>query len=253
MSRWLFFGAIIGLFIGGWIGAIFGGFLGAVISNGINSAAKENGSPFDANSGGSSSNLVFYQIVFSMLAKMAKADGSISAKEAEHINNLATHELQMDLDTKKVAKQAFNSALKDDNTIYDYAKKLKQLTASRELLELVYRFLFTVAYADKTTHPDEIEILKNIPPYLGLPSSSYDVLREEFEGVSIELSQAYELIGCKPDDTDAAVKKAWRNRCNEYHPDKLMSKNLPDAFMKFAHEQMHQINQAYETIMASRS
>ena len=52
--------------------------------------------------------------------------------------------------------------------------------------------------------------------------------------------------------SDDEIKKVYRQKCVEFHPDKLASKGLPDEFMKYAHEQLTKINEAYETIKKVR-
>ena len=60
------------------------------------------------------------------------------------------------------------------------------------------------------------------------------------------------MLGLTPDATDAEVKKAYRSKVMEFHPDKIVSKGLPEEFLKFAEEKFKQVNEAYETIKKSR-
>jgi DnaJ like chaperone protein len=53
--------------------------------------------------------------------------------------------------------------------------------------------------------------------------------------------------------SDAEIKKVYREKCLQFHPDKLASKGLPDEFMKFANDQLVKINEAYETIQNARA
>jgi len=48
--------------------------------------------------------------------------------------------------------------------------------------------------------------------------------------------------------SDAEVKKAYRRLISQHHPDKLVSKGLPDEMMKIAKEKTQQITEAYDTI-----
>jgi len=50
--------------------------------------------------------------------------------------------------------------------------------------------------------------------------------------------------GATPDD----VKNAYRRLMTQYHPDKLVSKGLPEGMLKFAKEKTQQIRKAYELI-----
>ena len=52
---------------------------------------------------------------------------------------------------------------------------------------------------------------------------------------------------------DSEIKKVDREKCIQFHPDKLVSKGLPDEFMKFANEQVAKINEAYETVKNARA
>jgi len=51
----------------------------------------------------------------------------------------------------------------------------------------------------------------------------------------------------------SAVKKAYRKLVSEYHPDKIVSKGLPEDFIKFAEEKFREINEAYEAIQKAKA
>ena len=52
--------------------------------------------------------------------------------------------------------------------------------------------------------------------------------------------------------SDAEVKRAYRRLMSQHHPDKLVSKGLPEEMMKLATQKTHEIRQAYEMISAAR-
>ncbi|MDX8411503.1 MAG: co-chaperone DjlA [Mariprofundaceae bacterium] len=234
-------GAGIGMVIGGPIGAGIGAWIGHSVGR-----AKS------AVIGQQEAQTIFFVSLFSMLAKMAKADGKVSPEEAALINHLAKTQIKMDAEDRKAAKQIFNNALNDDYSIFDYAEQYSQVMRNQQMREMVYRLLFAVAFADKQLHPAEDSILKEIPIHLGLGASAYHIFKEEFQGQHADLGESYEILGCTLDSSDNDIKRAYRKKCMEYHPDKLASKGLPDGFMKYAQDQMHQINDAYSAIMDSR-
>jgi len=234
-------GAGIGMMIGGPIGAGIGAWLGHSVSHAKTVITNQQ-----------EAQTIFFVSLFSMLAKIAKADGSVSSKEAALINNIAKTQMDMDAEDRKAARDIFNNALNDNYSIYDYASQYKQVMQNPQMREMVYRLLFAVAFADQKMHPEEESILKEIPAYLGLDSSAYQRLKEEFQGQKADISECYEVLGCSPDHSDEEIKRAYRKKCIEYHPDKIASKGLPESFMKFAEEQMQQITGAYSTIMESR-
>ncbi len=49
-----------------------------------------------------------------------------------------------------------------------------------------------------------------------------------------------------------ALCKAYRKLASEYHPDKIQSKDLLEAFIIFANEKLKEINHAHEMIVKSR-
>ena len=53
--------------------------------------------------------------------------------------------------------------------------------------------------------------------------------------------------------SDLEIKKGYREKCVQFHPDKLISKGLPEELMKYANEQLAKINEAYETIKKARA
>ncbi len=248
-------GAGIGMVIGGPIGAGIGAWIGH--SMGKARAVMQQG--MGPGMGGARTMMgqkeaqtIFFVALFSMLAKMAKADGKVTSEEADFINHLAKNQLNMDAEDRRASAEIFKNALNDSYSIYDYAKQYVQITQSHQMREMVYRLLFTVAYADKQLHPGEDEILKKIPAHLGLDGSYYNILKEEFKGQHADLGESYEILGVSQDSSDTEVKRAYRKLAMEYHPDKIGSKGLPDGFMKYAEKQMHQINEAYGAVMDSR-
>jgi molecular chaperone DnaJ len=59
----------------------------------------------------------------------------------------------------------------------------------------------------------------------------------------------YEVLGIRPTSTEEEVKKAYRDLVKKYHPDKYKDNPLEDL----AKEKMQEINEAYESIQASRN
>ncbi|MDX8392272.1 MAG: TerB family tellurite resistance protein [Mariprofundaceae bacterium] len=241
-------GAGIGMVVGGPVGAAIGAWLGSSVSG----RSARGGAGGIGMHDPQAAQTTFFVALFSMLAKMAKADGKVTSEEADVVNHFAKNMLKMDAEDRKAAKDIFTNALDDQYSIYDYADQYRQIAPNHQMQEMIYRLLFSVAFSDKSLHPAEDEILKQIPARLGLDDSYYRILMDEFHGQSTDLSGSYDILGCTSESTDSEVKKAYRKLCMEYHPDKIGSKGLPDGFMKFAEEQMHQINESYSAIMDSR-
>ena len=110
--------AWMGKILGGTVGWSFGGPLGAVIGAAI-------GNHFDKNNSASSqfgqqqkSNLnqqeekqtIFFTSIFSMLAKFAQADGTVSRAEIKTIDRFIKNELNLQGEARKLAIRVFDEA-----------------------------------------------------------------------------------------------------------------------------------------------
>jgi DnaJ like chaperone protein len=66
------------------------------------------------------------------------------------------------------------------------------------------------------------------------------------------LAQSYAKLGLKEGASDADVKRAYRKLVSQYHPDKLVSRGLPEEMMEVAKTRVREINTAYDQIKANR-
>ncbi|AMX02819.1 co-chaperone DjlA [Microbulbifer thermotolerans] len=245
-------GAGIGLMFGGPIGAALGAWIGSSFGSGLQRAAGA--AVAGLNREGAQT--VFIVTVFSMLAKMAKADGLVSKAEVNLIEDFMQNNLRLSAEDRAQAIKIFQNAKTDAYSIYDYARQYRQLVRNEAMREMVYRLLFAVACADGELHAAEEEILRRIPEDLGLHSSIFSAMQGEFghrASVSAQsLKQHYDVLGCTPDVSDRELKLAYRRKAAEFHPDKLAAKGLPEEFMRHAEDQMKSITLAYETIVEAR-
>jgi len=63
-----------------------------------------------------------------------------------------------------------------------------------------------------------------------------------------EKSEAYAVLGVTPQDSKADIKKAYRRLMSQHHPDKLVSKGLPEEMIKVATEKSQKIRDAYDLL-----
>lgn len=238
------FGGGIGLMLGGPLGAILGATIGHSLLDQQHTAAKGTFSDLDRRQA------IFFTAIFAMLGKMAKADGNVSKEELQVVEQFISHNLQLDAEARQFAIGVFNEA-KDSDVDFDaYARQFAEVFHHEpQLRNMFYELLFTLAMADGVLHPAEDLLLKSAPGLLNLPASLYEVLRRRFVN---DLAPMYAILGLTDSATDSEVKKAYRQMATEYHPDKIIAKGLPDDFHKFAEDKFKQINEAHESIMASR-
>lgn len=243
-------GAGIGLMFGGPIGAALGAWVGKSFGSGLQRMAEAGALNRDG------AQTIFIVTLFSMLAKMAKADGQVSKAEIQLIEDFMRNNLRLSSEDRQQAIKIFQNAKEDAYSIYDYAKQYRQLIHSQAMREMVYRLLFTVAYADGELHTAEEAILRQIPSYLGLHESIFSAMSGEFgrhrSSSELSLQEHYDILECSPSVSDRELKLAYRRKAAEFHPDKIAAKGLPEEFMRHAEDQMKSITVAYDAIVAAR-
>ena len=56
----------------------------------------------------------------------------------------------------------------------------------------------------------------------------------------------YEVLGVDRNASAEEIKKAYKDNCKKYHPDRVQ--HLGDEFKTFADEKIKQVNEAYEVL-----
>ena len=87
---------------------------------------------------------------------------------------------------------------------------------------------------------------------LNLSNTSQRTQRRLLSKLYINIKDAYKVLGVQNDASDAEVKKAYRRLMSQHHPDKLVSKGLPDEMIRIATDRTHEIRKAYENIRSNR-
>ncbi len=158
--------------------------------------------------------------------------------------------LRLDTAAQQFAISIFNEAKDDKTPFEDYARQFGQVFNSEPQLRMMfYEMLFSVALADGVLHPAEEKILRGAPTLLGLHGDVFNTVKRQFVS---DLSHHYAILGLEDGADMSEVKKAYRKLVSEYHPDKVVSKGLPEDFIKFAEEKFREINESYEAIQKAK-
>ena len=185
-----------------------------------------------------------------MLGKMAKADGKVTQVEIKIVEGFMRDHLRLDKQARMFAINIFNRAKDDAYPYSQYASEFSRHFQNDQNMRMVlFEMLFQVAAADGTVHHAEEHLLEETVRYLNIPHHLFEELKAR---LAPSADPAYVVLGLTPEATDAEVKKAYRAKVMEFHPDKIVSKGLPEEFLKFAEEKFKEVNEAYETIKKSR-
>ena len=237
--------SLVGGLVGGMIGFTFLGPLGALIGSvvgsrmGRNSVRRKNPNNFDHQ-------VAFFAALFACLAKIAKADGQVTKEEINKIEDFITQKFNLDEEQRNFAINIFQKA-KDDNVSFDaYAKQLASLLkSSPNSLMIFYELLFELAMADGELHPNEEKLLRKVPKIFGFNEGLYDQL---FQKYGLKTQNFYEVLGVSKKMSFDEIRKIYLKKRREFHPDKLISKGLPEELIEKAQEKFIEIQEAYEEL-----
>jgi DnaJ like chaperone protein len=264
-------GGAFGFVLGGPLGALLGGVLGHNLDRGM--ASLEGAEELDPGER-ERVQTAFFTATFSMMGHMAKADGRVSEREIALAESVMA-QMELSPDMRRAAIGLFDEGKSDGFPMDDVLEQFRrECHRRRTLMQMFLEIQIQAAYADGRAGPNEERLLLHICRHMGIPEFMFRRLeqlvrlQQEFAAGAAgqggpgpqpqrakgpALEQAYAVLGVERRATDAEVKRAYRRLLSQHHPDKLVSKGLPEEMMKLATEKTHEIRQAYETITRARA
>jgi len=68
-----------------------------------------------------------------------------------------------------------------------------------------------------------------------------------------ELDRYYKILNCTPESSNVEIKSNYKKLVKDFHPDKIISKGLPEEFIDFAESRFREIQESYEKIQKERN
>lgn len=190
--------------------------------------------------------VAFTIAVTTLAAKMAKADGVASRIEAEAFERL----FRIPAGEEKNVRRLYDLAKRDAAGYEAYATKIgKLLKDDPELLQSLLECLFHIATVDGILHPQEDEFLETVAQRFAISRTEFAAIRASFVH---DPASPYEILGVRPDISDAELKARHRVLVRENHPDRLMASGIPVEFRAAVDRRLAAINVAYEMILKER-
>ena len=272
------FGKIIGGLFGLLLWGPFGGLLGIAIGHYFDKGLQHN---WQSHAGvfwkqRRDIQHIFFTSTFLIMGQLAKCDGRVSECEIQAAQAVMNR-MGLNRDQRRQARDLFNEGKQTDFNIDPVLRALYTRCRSRQLLQMFINIQLQAAYADGALTPKERDLLRHICAGLGFSSIDYSHFErfytqtqntsgthyDQYAGGSTHyqyngahqdnLSSAYTTLGVSPTATLTEVKRAYRRQMNENHPDKLLSKGLPEAMIKLATEKTQQLQEAYDTIKKAQA
>ena len=260
MSWWgTLLGGAFGYMVGGPLGALLGAVLGRNLDKGMQGLA---GDEIPEPGARERVQTAFFTATFSVMGHVAKADGRVSEDEIAMARAVMD---QMDLghQLRQTAIRLFNEGKRPGFPLDQVLEQFRRECHRRQtLLRMFLEIQLQAAYADGRFDPAEERLLLHICRRLGFDESLLRHLEARIRaerrqaGVGRQagpsLEEAYAILNVSSASSDGEVKKAYRRLLSQHHPDKLVSKGLPEEMMKIAAQKTHEIRQAYEQVKAAR-
>ena len=285
-------GGAFGFLVGGPIGAVLGAALGHSFDRGLQlQLGHEGGVPDGADpvepvalSPGDAERvrMSFFTATFAVLGHVAKADGHVAPSEIRMAESIMTR-MSLDPELRRAAIALFEQGKRADFELEPLVVQFREECARRsDLYRVFLEIQLQGAYADGVMVAEEERVLREVGLLLGFGDVAFRQLallvrlamglgtgadtgsgrggtgtRGDAGDAApsagrISLADAYRLLGVSREDDQATIKRAYRRMISQHHPDKLVSKGLPEEMIRVATDTTRKITEAWERIRESK-
>ncbi len=247
--------SLLGKIIGGTIGFAMAGPLGAIAGAALGHAFDTGGQTYTTAqrtrlSSGEEAQFTFFVAAFSMLAKLAKADGRVSKEEVNAVEHFMVYDLNLNPESRRLATNIFHAAIESQDNFVDFATQFyNQFRTQYQMLDLMIDILLRVSVADGALSASEENLVLSAVKIFNFSDEKYRKLKSKYIK---DVDKHYATLGCDRNDSYDHIKSQYRKLVSDYHPDKIASKGLPEEFTKFANNKFREIQEAYDIIKKER-
>jgi DnaJ like chaperone protein len=242
----------LGLLLGGPLGAVAGAALGHhLIDKRSNLTDPAIERPQGLKFGDvEQTQAAFFISLFSILGKLSKIDGVVTRDEIGVAQNFIDS-LPIEGREKQFARQVFNEAKNSQYAIEDFAMQLYQSIEAQPALRVsFFDLLFRIAAADGKFHPAEESALRNVKEIFKITDQQYENIKAVYFK---NIDKYYKILNCTPESSNQEIKTNYKKLVKDFHPDKIVSKGLPEEFIDFASNRFREIQESYEKIRQERN
>ncbi|MFK7857875.1 MAG: co-chaperone DjlA [Granulosicoccus sp.] len=277
-------GGAFGFMIGGPLGAVLGAALGHTFDKGMKATLTHDVSDDDLPPGEAERiKMAFFTATFSVMGYIAKSDGHVHPTEIA-LAEAVMKQMKLDSELRAAAIKLFNQGKQPGFDAEPLVLQFRQECQRRtSLYRMFLEIQIQAALADGVMSPEEEVALLKVSAVLGFTETTFrqlEVLVRFSMGMTgagagasagasggsrnegrqappstssvFSVRDAYKALGVEPSDDKATVKRAYRRLMSQHHPDKLVSKGLPEEMIKLATDKTQNIQKAYEKIKEHR-
>ena len=255
----------VGLIFGGPLAAITGALIGVWLDNNVHRLRSRR---WHSHAHQHQIQAAFFEAAFLVMGRLAKADGRVNEEEIQMATSLM-NEMQLRAPQRREAIALFNKG-KEGASMQEALLNFRQ-HADSSLIQMFLEMQLQACWADGRATEAEMRVMHEICRHLGVSRMAFVHLQQRFEAqrafhsqhqghqgyqrstghrraTANQLEEAYATLGVSRTASAQEVKKAWRRRMSEHHPDKLVSKGLPEEMMQMAKRKTQEIQAAYDLI-----
>jgi DnaJ like chaperone protein len=196
--------------------------------------------------------IAFATAVIVLGAKLTKADGVVTRDEIKAFKRIFRID---DAEVGDVAR-IFNQAKTSAHGFEAYARQIAALFGHDPVMlgELLIG-LFELACADGEITPIETDFLRRVAAIFGFDGTAFEQLQARFSATARGAPAAgddYAVLGLSRHASDDEIRRTYRKLVREHHPDRLVSRGLPEEMIEQANKVLAAINAAYDRIAKER-
>jgi len=252
-------GGAFGFMLGGPLGALLGAALGHNFDRGLKGLEFSPGDQERVQT-------AFFTATFSVMGYVAKADGRVTPEEIQ-LARAVMDQMRLDADKRHAAIKLFDQGKRADFPLDEVVTQFRQECHRRNtLMQMFVEIQLQAAYADGVMHAEERQLLLHICDLLGFSLHVFEHLEAiirssmggraqpgaDYRSPQQTLQTAYEVLDVQESASDSEVKRAYRRLMSQHHPDKLVSKGLPEEMIELAKQKTQEIRKAYEEVKERR-
>jgi len=211
----------------------------------------------------------FFTTTFSTLGHLYRNSGK-SENNRNGYAGLLLNRMKLPEEKWHEAVQLYNEGKKQEFALHEMVGKFYVACRDQHtLMEMYIEILLYAALAEGEISMVERNIILNICYQLDFSNSDYErlvhVIKAEYHHAKLRgskthtkkakkamLFDAYAMLDTTPEASDEEVIRAYRRLTSKHHPDKLVSKGLPEEMLKVAEVKTREIRAAYEQIRQIR-
>lgn len=252
------FGGIVGLLAGGPIGSLLGVVLGHQFDQGLGDRLGRPGAR-----GSTRTRRLFFETTFGVMGHIAKSDGRVSEDEIRAARRIM-HGMALSPEQVALAIQHFTRGKSPTFRLNEAVDQLSRALGGRRdliraFVEIQLQALVLSGGLDKAKR----ELLWTISRRLGMGRVELAQIEAlvraqqasagSGQGRVQDLEQAYRVLGVERNAPAKDIKLAYRRLMSQHHPDKLVSRGLPESMKANAEQKTREIRAAYDQIKAQRN